>query len=42
MLLPTLLAGFAAFSLTGAQTVNLDPSIFYNVVGVSGCSEPKS
>ncbi|KAJ7931416.1 hypothetical protein B0H13DRAFT_1958029 [Mycena leptocephala] len=42
MLLPTLLAGFAAFSLTGAQTVNLDPSIFYNVVvskgKVAGCS----
>ncbi|KAJ6513379.1 hypothetical protein C8R45DRAFT_1068356 [Mycena sanguinolenta] len=30
-MLLTLLAGFAAVSLSGAQTVNLDPSIYYNV-----------
>ncbi|KAJ7903647.1 hypothetical protein B0H14DRAFT_3680528 [Mycena olivaceomarginata] len=42
MLLPILLAGFAAFSVTSAQTVTLNPSIFYNIAlskgKVSGCS----
>ncbi|KAJ7035032.1 hypothetical protein C8F04DRAFT_1099857 [Mycena alexandri] len=41
MLLPTLLAAFAV-SLTGAQTVTLNPAIYYNVAltkgKVAGCS----
>ncbi|KAF8206568.1 hypothetical protein K438DRAFT_481755 [Mycena galopus ATCC 62051] len=41
-MLLTLFAGFSILSLTGAQTVDLNPSIFYNVVlnkgKVSGCN----